>query len=390
MKKIMKSISSLLLTGVAAAGSPSILSSPDHADSSVLNSALGLSNIFSGEQRIDQEFDLLYASDVSVLRSGFTYRQERSKWNIQANVSRTDVSIDYSDPVGGTSPTRRSEDAWSGGLVLGTNLAENLSTTFGFSRYEGYNDYSSVWISEYYDQFVGIPDPVNYEPADPNGYSFSSNLVWDYDPGVSRLTFSFSYANDEIVPAWSLIPNPDNFFIPEATPTRSSFDTYSGSIAWAKAINPSLRTQMTFRYSDVTELEPRFQLQNDTAWAITDDLTLRAQIGASIQDPDFEAFYGGLSLTYEIDSNWSVGLSARIYDDNGEIVPEGFNTAAPAVTATEFSASLAWQNLNTTIRLSTGIYSVDYDSLDSSNQFFADLYSDRDFLVTRLALSHTF
>jgi hypothetical protein len=386
----MKLFFPFLLTGLAFAGPDGYFSSIEESSSDAEDSGSFLDRVFTGIQRVDQDFDLLDDSDVSVWRSTFAYRQERSRWNIEANVGFTDISIDYSDPVGGTSATNRREDSWSGGLILGTDLSEDLSFTFGFSHYEGFNNYASLWISEYYDQFVGIPDPTNYNPADPSGSTLSGNLIWDYDPGVARLTLSFSYGNDEIVPAWSLVPNPSNFFMPEATPTRSSFDTYTGSVAWAKALSPSLRNQTTFRFSEVTELNPRFQLQNDTAWAISDELTLRAQTGASIQHPDFEAFYGGLSLVYDLNVNWSVGVSARVYDDTGEIVPVGFNTAAPAITSTEFSASLAWQKLSTTVRISAGIYDVDYGPLGPSNQFFADLYRDRSFLVTRLALTYTF
>ncbi|MEZ7921000.1 MAG: hypothetical protein QMC24_11780 [Akkermansiaceae bacterium] len=386
----MKLFFPFLLTGLAFAGPDDYFSSIEESSSDAEDSGSFLDRVFTGIQRVDQDFDLLDDSDVSVWRSTFAYRQERSRWNIEANVGFTDISIDYSDPVGGTSATNRREDSWSGGLILGTDLSEDLSFTFGFSHYEGFNNYASLWISEYYDQFVGIPDPTNYNPADPSGSTLSGNLIWDYDPGVARLTLSFSYGNDEIVPAWSLVPNPSNFFMPEATPTRSSFDTYTGSVAWAKALSPSLRNQTTFRFSEVTELNPRFQLQNDTAWAISDELTLRAQTGASFQHPDFEAFYGGLSLVYDLNVNWSVGVSARVYDDTGEIVPVGFNTAAPAITSTEFSASLAWQKLSTTVRISAGIYDVDYGPLGPSNQFFADLYRDRSFLVTRLALTYTF
>ena len=348
-----------------------------------------LSNIFSGIQRFDQEFDFLKASDVSVWRTSSSYRQERSDWNIQASVGYTDLSIDYTDPTGSTNTSHRNTDSWSGSITLGKDLSDNLSTTVGFSVYDGFNDYASLWISEYYDQFVGLNDPTNYQTADPQGYAFNTGLVWDYDPGVSRLSLALSYGNDQIVPAWSAVPDPITF-IPKATPTRDSFDTYTGTLTWSKALSPSLKTQVTFRYSDVTELEPKYQLQSDWAWAITDDLTLRSQIGGSVQDPDFEAVYGGLSLEYDLTNHWSVGLSARYYYDSGEVVPIGFNTAAPKVTSTELSASVAWKNINTTMRLSTGIYDVDYGQLPPANQFFSDLYRDRSFTLGRLAISHQF
>lgn len=349
-----------------------------------------LDSFLSGVQRVDLDFDSLHAGDVSVWRSRLNYRQEHEKWNIEASVGHNDISVDYSDPVGLTDPTLRDANSWSGSLTLGKSFSEDLLGTIGFSAYNGYNDYASVWIAEYYDQFIGIPDPANYQEPNPHGYSINGGFVWDYDPGVARLSFLVSFGNDVVVPAWSLVPNPDNFFIPEAVSTRSSFDTYSASAIWVKALNPRLRTQVSWRFLDVTELEPRYQIQNDWAWALNDRLTLRAQVGRATQTPEFDAHYGGVSLSYEINANWSVGLSARIYNDTGEVVPEGFNTAAPAVHSKEMSGSVAWKNLNTTVRLSAGVYNVGYDALPGDNQFFGNLYRDREFTLARLAISHSF
>ncbi|MFT6576821.1 MAG: hypothetical protein ACJA16_005032 [Akkermansiaceae bacterium] len=175
-----------------------------------------------------------------------------------------------------------------------------------------------------------------------------------------------------------------------AEPTADSRTTYSGSLSWEKAINPSLKTQITLRYIDITARDPRIQVNNQWAWAITDDLTMRAHTGAAKEGSDFEALYGGLSLHYDLSAAWSVSLAGRVYRDTGEVVSAGFNTASPVLHSSELSASLAWSDASTTIRLGVGIYETDYDELDEDNRFFSDLYADRDFTLGRLAISRSF
>lgn len=349
-----------------------------------------LTLLFSGEQRLDLDYDLLDHDDISVSRTNLIYSQNRQNWNLEATLGLTDINVDYTDPVGATSASRRREESWSGGLTLGVDISERLSTTFGVTAYEGFADYQSVWISEYYDQFIGIPFAPTYDKASPRGLSFSTGLVWDDPYGLGRVSATFGLSEDDIVPAWSpaLTTGPIPTLIAE--PTADSLTTYSGSLSWEKAINPSLKTQITLRYIDITGRDPRFQINNQWAWAITDDLTMRAHAGAAKEGSDFEALYGGLSLHYDLSAAWSVSLAGRVYRDTGEVVSAGFNTAAPVLHSSELSASVAWSDESTTIRLGIGIYETDYDELDENNRFFSDLYADRDFSLGRLAISHSF
>ena len=355
------------------------------------------SEVFSGFHRIDFDHDLLHSDDISVNRSSFLYRLEKDRWNLEATLGYTQFDINYSDPVGATQSANRDEDNRSGGLTLGFDLSDSVSSSIGFTTYDGYADFQSVWISEYYDQFIGIPIPDNYEEADPKGWGLNAGVVWDYDPGVARLSASFGFSNDDIVPAWSPGLNPawDPILNPGvpviiADPTAQELDTYSGSLTWEMAVNPRLRTQLNLRYIDVTARDPRLQVRNQWAWAITDELTFRAHLGFAIEDPDFEAYYGGIALNYDINSNWSVTLAGRLYHDTGEVVSAGFNTAAPEIDSSEISATLGWTNGDTSIRIGIGLYDTDYGDLDADNQFFSDLYEDRDYTLGRFAITHQF
>lgn len=349
------------------------------------------SNLFAGTQRIDSEYESFYNEEIWIATTRQSYEQERNGITLSLGGNYSEYFIDYTDPVGATLPSERTEESLGGNISLAYQATQSLSLSLGGRYYQGFADFQSVWISEYYDQFIG-GSPLaasSYRAADPSGWGIDLGLIWDYRVGA-RLTFGFNYGRDQIVPAWSFIPNPDNFFIPEAVPTIDELESFGGSVAWEQALNPRLKTQLLFRASGVTARQVRYQLQNNWAWAVTPDLTLRGQVGGALENPSYEALFGGLSLNYEFIDSWHLALAARLYHDTGEFTSAGFNTAAPELDSSEVSLSLAWSTPVTTVRLSVGFFDTNYGGLSDDNQFFADLYEDRHFVVSRLAISHQF
>ena len=137
--------------------------------------------------------------------------------------------------------------------------------------------------------------------------------------------------------------------------------------------------------------EFRTQVQSQFAYSLSDRFTLRGQIGASNEEPTFEAIYGGLNLVYELNSNWQFDLGFRYYEDTGEISNTNFNTAAPGVNSTEISCGVLWRKDGLAVRASVALYNTDFDPVTNpANQVFANLYRDRDFVAARVALSYDF
>jgi hypothetical protein len=311
--------------------------------------------LFDGLQRSDADVELLTGGGISVFRSAAAYEQKRNDWTFTAGTALSSISIDYEPSIVTSAADRRD--------------------------YDGFSDYRSLWIAEYYDQFTGFLP--GYEKADPHGWSVNAGAAWEYLPRTAKLTASLSYGYDHIVPAWSPLGA-------AVSRSRDALGTLTGSLAWEAALTPAVKMEHTLRVTDTAGRELRWQARSEFAWAATDRLTFRAEAGGAMEDPTFEALFAGLSAEYAFTGKWRAGLSARIYDDTGELETANFDTAAPGVTTRELSAHLLWSSGTTSVRLSAGVLDASYDGLSDDNLFFGNLYRDRDFFTTRLAITHVF
>lgn len=340
-----------------------------------------------GTHAVDTSVEALTDDDVKVIQGSLTHRFESGDWSLSTTLGYNSYEIDYAPAIGGFFENR-TEETISGGLSLGYQVNQNLSLTAGIAGYQGFSDYRSLWIATFYEQAFGaVP---GFTQPDPNGVSGALGVVWDFDPGVHRLSVDLGYSRDTIVPAFDRDPNSTPIPFSTAINTRDVLFTPSATIRLQSAINGSLRTQQTLRLRETTDRSLRTQLESAWVWAATDELTFRFDAGLSTEDPEFEAYYTGLTVAYDITPTFEVFASGRLYRDSGEINSANFNTAAPALDTFEISAGIAYRFDETAVRLSVGHYSTDYEAVAEDNRFFENLYSDRDFVVTRLAVTHAF
>ena len=337
-----------------------------------------LPDLFGGIQSIDLETEALLSDDIDIWRSALRYSQERQAWSLDAGLSHTDYTLDYQPfaRFGGT-PARLDEGTWQADLTFAHQLGDSFEASLGFSGYDGFADYRSIWIAEYYRQTFNFPGS-GYYPPDPHGWSVTGGLVWDPAIGT-RLALDLIYGRDTIAPGWTF-----------RTPGNDLLETRAAALRWEQALNPRLKSELSFLYNDVTDRDPRYHLQSSWAAVLTDELTLRAQLGAATEDPNFEAYYGGLSLDYQFHDDWSLTLGGRLYEDTGEIESSGFNTAAPGVKTAELGASVLYDNGDHALRLGVSFFETEYDPVSFANSFFANLYQERDWWTFRLAYSLNF
>jgi hypothetical protein len=334
--------------------------------------------LFAGEQELDLEYEGLLSNEIEVQRAAMRYSQRRGLWRTDIGASMTDYSIDYQPfaPLGGL-PEGLSETTRQFNLSASYALSGSVESSLAFSHYDGFADFRSIWIAEYYRQAFNFPGS-GYQAPDPHGFSIVSGWVWDPKPGT-RFSLDLTYGEDTIAPGWSF-----------RDPGNDLLKNRAFSLSWEQAINPSLKTETSFTYFDITDREARMIFSSSWNWAMSDDLTLGANFGGSREEPDFEAVYGGISLTYQLNPRLSIRAEARLYDDSGEIETSGFNASAPGLRSSEVGLSALYEIGAHSFRIGVARYLADYGSPDPENEFFTNLYDDRDWWTIRTAYSFRF
>ena len=335
-------------------------------------------HLFTGLQNIDVEYEGLFSSNLNVQRGSFSYQQKHEKWTFALSYFQTEYGLEYKPfaPLGG-SDKRLEESNHQGSLSIGYTLQNNIETSVSVTSYDGFSDYRSIWIGEYYRQAFNFPGSGYFAP-DPKGFSISNSWGWDPQIGTS-LSIDLSYSEDTIAPGWTF-----------GSPANDLLKNRIVSVRWEQAINPRLKTETSLSYSDITDREPRLNLQSSWNYALTNEITLGAQLGGSREESDFDSFYGGLSLTYEVNDYLSLKFNGRLYSDSGEIETSGFNSAAPGINTAEIGISALIEHGDHAFQLGISSFTNNYKDTDSDNEFFTNLYDDRDWITIRAAYTFEF
>ena len=336
---------------------------------------------FSGAQDVEFTAEGLSTSDILVQSYQLYYSGVEGPWTFEVGVGSNHYDIDYSPVLFGTDE-HLSENTETFSVSLTREWSQQWSGTLTLGAYDGYADYRSIWISEFYKQFYG-GFPSYYDP-DPHGQSVNVNAEWDYLPGSGSATFGLGFGRDEIAPGWSF-----DSAVGKPEPGRESLDTFSGNILVEQALNPWLKTELALTFRQTSERDPRFGILN-TWIAAAGPVAIRLTGGVTSEAPSFDAAYGSAVIEWNFQPQWSARIGYRAYTDNGEIESSGFNALAPPVDSTEIFTNLLWDNGEFAVLAGVGLLDTDYEDLSEDNEFFGNLYRDRQWWTFRLSASYRF
>jgi hypothetical protein len=336
---------------------------------------------FTGAQEVEFTTEALSTSDILVLSHQALYSGTQGPWTLEVGAGWNAYDIDYSPVLFGTDE-HLSEDTQTLNISLTRQWNQEWSGTLTLGAYDGYADYRSIWIAEFYKQFFGTF--ASYHDPDPHGQSAGLSAEWIYLPGSGSATFGLGFGRDEIAPGWSFDPAAGQ---PE--PGRQSLDTFSADILIEQAVNPRLKTDLALTARHTSERDPRLGIVN-TWVAAAGPFAFRLTGGYTAEAPSFDATYGSALVEWNFHPQWSARLGYRIYNDSGEIEASGFNALAPPVDTNEIFGTLLWDNGDIAVLASAGLLETDYEALSEDNEFFGNLYRDRDWWTFRLAASYRF
>jgi hypothetical protein len=112
--------------------------------------------------------------------------------------------------------------------------------------------------------------------------------------------------------------------------------------------------------------------------------------GYTEEAPALEAYYLSSLCEWNLRPQWTIFGGYRIYRDTGEIEASGFNAQAPALDSSEVFVGVLWERGDLNFSGTVGYLQTNYDQLDEDNQFFGELYKDRDWLTLRIAATYSF
>lgn len=337
-------------------------------------------DLFPNGKSIEGTVESLTSSDIEVFSGNLAFIGENDPWKTEARVLWNDYGLDYSPILFGTNESL-SESTLLANLAITREWSPEWESTLILRAYDGFAEYRSIWIAEYYRQLFG--GFAEYENPDPHGQAIGATVRWDYTRGGSA-TASFNFGRDTIAPGWDF-----NGITGTPEAGRETLDTIGGGLLIEQAVLPWLKTELDLTVRETTDRDARFGIRNDWA-AVWDDFVFRAIIGHSRESPSFDATFGSFLCEWNFHPQWYLHAGYRQYRDSGEIEASGFNSLAPALDSSEWFAGLLWDRGDLSIGGGIGFLEADYAALDANNQFFGNLYKDRDWVTVRLSASYTF
>ena len=343
----------------------------------------GPSLTYSGTFSVDG--DLLIGDEIRIDRYSADFSLEIEDTTLSLGYQRVQYDLDVSGE--GLFDSQVSEFSNSASFGIAQKWSEAFSTSLTLSGYTGFTNFRSIWIAESFEQRFG--SILGFQEPDPFGFSVSLSNTYSLPNEVDSITFDLGYSRDRISPGQS----------PESLPVfpfrgvevaDDTLDTITSSITGNFYITNLITTQLVARVNFVSDREVRTQLRAKAAWNPINRLTFRGEFGATIEQPEFQAFFGGLSINYQILDQLTFSAGYRVYGDTGEITTSNFNSAAPDLDTRETSASLLWSNGIHSLSASVAFFETDFGEVSFVNQQFADLFSDRDFFAIRAAYSYQF
>ncbi len=335
-------------------------------------------------QQVQADFEGLFANDVTLTQTSLGYSQKRRSAEWSASLAWNSYRLDYVPAPFDFLGLRESVDAHRVAGQLGgkIKILDPLAAVFSVGAYDGFTDFRSLWLNQYYRQQFAAFFP-EYIRASPKGENGTVGLRWEYLPTVGFLQADVSYLHDEIAPGYE---------IDFAGLRRGRPNLYTASyhVSAENVLTRRVRLLNEFRLTDTTDREQRYSWQGSLNVALGESWIVRAFGGWTQEDPTFEAWYGGGSVEFEPAPGWHFSVSGRWYRDTGEIENSLFSNAAPGLEAWQVGLGVRRVWGAHSIKVFAAPYQTRYEPFGIGTAFFQNLYKNRSWLAVQLAYSAEF
>lgn len=346
---------------------------------------------FLASQTIEADSEVLWTSDLKLTDHSAGYRQVRAKSEINLTFSYSTIDLAYEpadfDII--SEPKDLNEGRLSFQSGLKHKVAPSLTLLGSGGLYDGYGNYRTLWLSEYYRQYYS--EAQGYKQTDPGGYNASAGLRWEYLPASGFIQVDALYSRDDIPSGYEVAVRPAPPIGTDLLRSSDRLHTAGGRVILENVLTRRLRSLNEFQIADTTDREPRLSYQGSLNWAIAEEWVLRLMLGLSREEPNFHSVSGSATLEHDWKEKWFVSLFARYYKDNGEIDnPQLFNVAAPSLDTIQIGAGFRWLGERWSARFVAGPYFTRYAPVEADIKPFEKLYRNRDWVMAQASVSLSF
>ncbi len=366
-----------VIDGIKPAPTGGVKSSHDEA--SAIEKATGPPTTHKAEAA----FEAMLATDIQITSTALNYGQKtgNAEWNI--GYTHRSLAQEYEpfrrfDFLGYSE--RLLEDYNGGQGAWRQKMADALTVNAAAGVYEGFTDFRSLWLANYYkQQFNFFPD---YREPEPRGFNAFTGLRWEYQPTTGFAEAGFLYANDEIAPGYEMDP-----ITGDLLRGREILHTHAPSLKFENVLTARIRVLNEIGLAITSGREARHSYRGSINVALGERWTWRSSGGYTHEDPALRAWFAGSTLEFEIAPKWLVSISALHYRDTGEIENSRFiSTAAPGLQTWRTGAGLRYAGENFSFHLSAAPTWADYEPVEVGTRPFTNLYQDRAWLSVMAAL----
>jgi len=337
-------------------------------------------------------FESLYSSDIFLFSADVLRRQaqESGYWDMWFSYGR--IHIDYepvpeADVIGEANRLEEPNAAFQ--LTKRFFRTPFLEFQISGGGYYGFTDPNSLWLDEYYrQQFSGLD---GYVEAEPWGINLAAGFKWDSRSAAGILGLAAAFQQDDVAPGYDR---------PLFQPLERGEDRlYTGSLLFEQEsiITRMVRVRNQFQLTQTTDRELRYSYNGNLNLAPVENWVIRLEGAATYEavteesESDFRSYSGGVTVEYDWDERWYLGLTGRKYRDNGQIETSILvSSGPPALETTHLGLSLRHQGEYSSWSLSLASYSTKYDEIDSPIRPFGNLYRDRDWISAAASFNHLF
>ena len=338
------------------------------------------------EMRLEVGAEGMFSKDVRIGDVTTSGRIREESWEVELQATRADIGIEYrnaevADPLGSPASLGEARHALQGGVRLRPSRTTTLQASSG--GYDGYTDYRSLWLNEYYQQRFGPLE--GYRVAQPRGWNTSVGTRWAVRPGDRFVQGDLLWQQDVVAPAYEKFP-----FQPLIR-RRDELDTRGIRLGGEAILGRRLRGLMESQVLWTTERRPRLSLRPTLPWALPESSVLNASAGVTLERPRYASGSADVLLEHEWPEGWFGGLNVRYYQDNGQLnqsLPE--STASPGLQTYQAAIVLRWQGDSWGLKALVGPYLNDYTSVPSRLNPFVHLYRDRSWIAAQVGIGRAF